>query len=284
MFGSVLGNLIAENWRRVAQAPAQWFRSEVLARLSGVKRGGEPGQFYAHCPVPRHGDRHASFGIKQGDQVSIVYHCQKDCTNEEIRSALADLGVPEEHLGVLGLPSYEERRRVRATSEERRELERVRRELADLKSAVNGLLNTKMTQAMRHVRIQAAIEGTGLPAERKEFIALAARGGVSQSKRYDAWDEVCTADGQIECVTEDHVVLTRPDGGGQVVQRRTRVRIPPDGISFPERENGQNGTLQVSGQTAECPDSPRGKTDETDRALEALHSAGLTVRPQKPAA
>jgi hypothetical protein len=253
----------------VAEAPAQWFRSEVLARLSGVKRGSEPGQFYAHCPVPRHGDRHQSFGLRQGDHTSIVYFCQKDCTNEEIRSALADLGVPEEYLGVLGLPGYEERRRVRGTSEERRELERLRREMADLKSTVNGLLNTKMTQAMRHVRIQAAIEGCDLPADRKEFIALAARGGVSQSKRYEAWDQVYTADGQIVCVTEDHVVLARPDGGGQVAQRRGHVRIPPEGNSFPEREDQ---------------DSPRGKTDETDRAMEALRSAGLTARPDLPPA
>lgn len=252
---------LPENWRRVAQAPAQWFRSEVLARLSGVKRGGEPGQFYAHCPVARHGDRHASFAIKAGDQMAIVYHCQKDCTNEEIRSALALLGVPEEHLGKLGLPEYEERRRVRATSDERRELERTRRDLADLKSTINGLLNTRMTQAMRHVRIQAAIEGTELPTERKEFIALAARAGVSQSKRYEAWDQVYTDGAQPECVTEDHVVLTRPEGGGQVVQRRARVRIPPEGNSFPEREDR---------------DSPRGKTDETGTALEALRSAGLT--------
>lgn len=253
----------------MAQAPAQWFRSEVLARLSGVKRGGEPGQFYAHCPVARHGDRHASFAIKAGDQMAIVYYCQKDCANEEIRSALAVLGVPEEHLGKLGMPEYEVSRRVRATSEERRELERVRRELADLKSAINGLLNTKMTQAMRHVRIQAAMEGTDLPAERKEFIALAARAGVSQSKRYEAWDQVYTAGAQPECVTEDHVVLTRPEDGGQVVQRRARVRIPPEGNSFPERESRN---------------SPRGKTDETDRALDALRDAGLTDAEHLPPA
>jgi hypothetical protein len=244
----------------VAEANAQWFRSEVLSRLSGVKRGGEPGQFYAHCPVARHGDRHASFAIKAGDQMAIVYHCQKDCANDEIRGALALLGIPEEHLGKLGTPEYEERRRVRATSEERRELERVRRELADLKGNVTELLNTRMTQAMRHMRIQAAIEGIDLPGERKEFIALAKRAGVSQSKRYDTWDQVYTAGAQPECVTEDHVVLTRPEDGSQVVQRRAHVRIPPEGKSFPERENR---------------DSPRGKTDETDRAIRALRSAGL---------
>lgn len=251
----------------MTEALAQWFRSEVLARLTGVKRGSEPGQFYAHCPVLRHGDRHASFAIKAGDQMAIVYYCQKDCANDEIRSALAALGVPEEHLGQLGMPEYEDRRRVRATSEERRELERVRREMAELKSTVTKLLNTRMTQAMRHVLIQAAVEGISVPAGRRDFIALAARAGVSQSKRYEAWDQVYTAGAQPECVTEDHVVLTRPEDGSQVVQRRARVRIPPQGNSFPERENQ---------------DSPRGKTDETDAALEALRSAGLTRT--KPAA
>jgi hypothetical protein len=167
------------------------------------------------------------------------------------------------------MPEYEVSRRVRATSEERRELERVRRELADLKSAINGLLNTKMTQAMRHVRIQAAMEGSDMPTERKEFIALAARAGVSQSKRYEAWDQVYTAGAQPECVTEDHVVLTRPEDGGQVVQRRARVRIPREGNSFPERESQ---------------DSPRGKTDETDRALDALRDAGLTDAEHLPPA
>ena len=252
----------------MAQDP-QWFTNQILCRLSSVRRGSEPGQFYARCPVPAHGDRHASFAIRPGDKMTIVYHCQEGCAPEEIRDALAALGVPDEHLGLYGTPEYEARRRIRATSEERRELERTRRELADLKSAVNDLLNTKMTQALRHIRIQAAIEGVGLPAERKGFIALAARAGVSQSKRYEAWDQVYTAGAQPECVTEDHVVLTRPEDGSQVVQRRTHVRIPSEGNSFPEREDK---------------DSPRGKTDETDAALEALCSAGLTVRPDLPPA
>ena len=229
---------------------AQWFATEVLSRLSGVKRGKEQGQFYAHCPVIRHGDRHASFGIKAGDRMAIVFRCHGDCTNEEVRDALAQLGVPDRHLGLLGTARYEESRRVRATSEERRELERVRRELADLKSAVNGLLNVRMTQAMRHICIQAAMEGIDLPADKREFLALAARAGVSQSKRYDAWNEVYTAGAQVECVTEDHVVLTRPEDGSQVVQRRGHVRIPSEGSSFPEREER---------------DSPRGKTDNKNR-------------------
>ena len=250
----------------MAQDP-QWFANQVLCRLSGVRRGSQPGQFYARCPVPAHGDRHASFAIRPGDKMTIVYHCQEGCAPEEIRDALAGLGVPDEHLGQYGTPEYEARRQVRATSEERRELERLRRELADLKTTVNGLLNTKMTQAMRHVRIQAVIEGGEVPDEKRAFIALAKRAGVSQSKCYETWDQVCMATGQPECVTEDHVVLTRPDGERQVVQRSAYVRFTSEGRKFPEREK--------SG-------SPRGKTDETDTAIEALRSAGLT--PDKPAA
>ena len=239
----------------------QWFACDVALRLRDVRRVPGSLQHYACCPVPRHGDRHRSFAIRPGDTIPLIYFCQGGCANEEIREALAALGVHEEHLGPLGTPGYERRRRESAASAERRELERLRGESATLKETITGLLNARMTQAMRHISIQAAIEGISVPDERREFIALAGRAGVSQSKRYEAWAQVYLAAGQPECVSVDHVVLTPAGEDCQTAQDSGHVRFTSGGTIFPEREDL---------------DSPRGKTDELDTALEALRSAGLT--------
>lgn len=263
----------------VADVP-QWFMTEVIRRLSGVKPGNKPGQFYARCPVTRHGDKHQSFAFRPGDRgMTLIYFCQKDCSPEEIRSALAGLGVPEEYLGRYGTPEYESRRQVRATSEERRLLEQARREMAGFRHAIRDLLGEQLTPAMLRIRILALAEGIKVPDERKNFLALAARAGVSQSRRYEAWAQVCTAQGQPVVATKtDHVVLAPPGEDSQVAQRKGHVRFPETGNSLPERENGQTGDLQIAASPAKCPDSRNGKTDEVDMAVQALHAGGITGR------
>ena len=81
-----------------------WFATEVLRRLSGVRHGKQPGQFYARCPA--HDDKHASLAIKAGDSMPLIYHCHAatGCDQAAIREALAGLGVPEERLGQYGTP------------------------------------------------------------------------------------------------------------------------------------------------------------------------------------
>lgn len=260
-----------------------WFATEVLRRLSGVKRGKEPGQFYARCPA--HDDKHASLAIKAGDDMPLIYWCHAvpRCDQADIRAALAGLGVPEEYLGQYGTPEYEQRRQVRGASGDRRDLEAARRELADLKAAVASLLHEQMTPAMLSISIQAAIEGIKVPSDstgRKEFIALAVRAGVSKTRRYEAWAQVCSDAGP-ECVPGNHVVLTHQSESCQPVQRKTAVRFPETGKAVPERENGQNGTSQVGAPPPSSPESRNGKTVKPDmaEAIETLHKHGLTGRP-----
>lgn len=204
---------------------AQWFATEVLRRLSGVKRDTQPGQFYARCPVVEHEDKRASLAIKAGDRVSVIYHCKKGCRPEEIREALINLGVPEEHLGLYGTPEYEETRRVRATSEERRELERVRRELVALRSDIRGLLVSESNMARLKVRILSVVNDEDIPGGRKEYVVFAMEAGVSSARAYEAWKSDPLVRPKDQCVTGDHVVLTQPEEERQASQVTRDIRI-----------------------------------------------------------
>ncbi len=259
----------------MAQVPL-WITTEVAARLENVARGGEPGQFYARCPVPRHGDHHRSFSFRAGDQVALVFSCQKDCTNEEIREALISRGVPDEYLGVLGTPDYEQRRRVRAQSPDNwREVERLRREMLDLKNMLRGLLDADLTLAMVKVRLLAVADGVEIPTGRKEYVEFAMSAGVSQPRAYAAWKSDPLAQARTQCVTADHVVLARSGEEGQAVQATVQDGVIETINPFSDREFanlGEPGSYRN--------DNSRNENDETEAAMSALRDAGLT----KPAA
>ena len=242
-----------------------WFTQHVLGRLSGVRQDTrDPRQFYARCPA--HNDRHNSFAIRPGDKMAVVYSCKLGCDDQAIRQALVNLGVDEDYLGIYGTPEYTASRRIRGTSEERRKLDRI-----------TGLITEKMTPAMLKVRILATIEGVDVPAERKAFLALAARAGVGQSQRYEAWAQVCASQGQPECVLGDHVVLTPAPETCQASLVTADVQIPETGRSFRKPGNRQNGTSQATVPPPRSPDSGNRKTDEPDtaEALKNLHSGGI---------
>jgi hypothetical protein len=61
---------------------------EVLAKLSGAKRGRQPGTATALCPVSQHADRNASLSVKLGDDGAILLHCFGGCSFQEIVTAL----------------------------------------------------------------------------------------------------------------------------------------------------------------------------------------------------
>jgi hypothetical protein len=252
----------------VAAVPP-WFRQHVLSRLSNVRQDArDPCQFYARCPA--HSDRHNSFAIRPGDRMAVVYSCKLGCDEQAIRQALADLGVDDEYLGIYGTPGYIASRHVRGTSTERRKLDRIA-----------GLLHEQMTPAMLKVRVQAAIEGIGVPGERKPFLALADRAGVGQRQRYEAWALVFASQAQPECVPEDHVVLTASRESCQVSQVTADVRFAETANSVRKPQNGQNGTVQVNGdvQFAETAGQTREDEPDMEQAVKTLAEAGLTRNP-----
>jgi hypothetical protein len=250
---------------------ASWFATEVLRRLSGVKRGGEPGQFYARCPA--HEDKRASLAIKAGSAVTIVYWCHAvpGCDQAAIRDALAGLGVPEEHLGQYGTPEYERRRQVR-TGDSRRELDTMRRELAEvkremagLKSGVRGLLVSDFSLAMLKVRVLAVVDDVDVPAGRKEYVPFAVRAGVSEPAAYKAWKVDPLGRGR-ECVTPDHVVLTQPSEDCQASQVPEGYQVIESRIPLSNRE-GENSRFDNSGSEKNGP--------SVSEAIKALHNGGI---------
>ena len=227
-----------------------WFATEVLKRLSGVRHGKEPGQFYARCPA--HDDKHASLAIKAGDSIPLIYWCHATpgCDQADIREALAGLGVPEERLGQYGTPEYERRRQVRGTSEDRRELEATRRELAELKADIRGLLVAELSPAMLKVRILATVDDEDIPDGRKGYVAFAMRAGVSQPRAYAAWKSDPLGRARTECVTRDHVVLTQPPENRRApqVDSGTKIPEPRNPLSNRQSELAGNSRNEKTGQ------------------------------------
>jgi hypothetical protein len=249
-----------------------WFATEVLRRLSGVKRGREPGQFYARCPA--HDDKHASLAIRAGDSMPLIYHCHAvpGCDQAAIRQALAALGVPEERLGQYGTPQYERRRQIRGTSSDRRELEaarrelaEARRELADLKGDIRALLAADLSPAMLRVRVLATVDDMDIPADRKSYVAFAMRGGVSQPRAYAAWKSDPLGQARSECVTRDHVVLTQPEENRQASQVDSSPGILGTRKALSEREPGNSRNEKT------------GEPDTAD-AIKTLSKSRLTGR------
>ena len=243
-----------------------WFATEVLRRLSGVRRGKEPGQFYARCPA--HDDKHASLAIKAGDSIPLIYwcHAMPGCDQADVRAALAGLGVPEERLGQYGTPEYERRRQVRSTSEDRRELEAARRELAELKGDIRALLVADLSPAMLRVRVLAAVDDMDIPAPRKEYVPFAMRAGVSQPRAYATWKADPLGEARYECLTLDHVVLTQPRENRQAPQVDSSPVIPEPRKPFSKRE---------SERASDPPGNSRNeKTGEPAEAVKTLSNAG----------
>lgn len=248
----------------MAQAIPDWFTTEVMRPLRGGKRVPGTIQHYACCPVPAHDDRHASMGIRPGDDVMIVFNCKAGCSPEEIRCGLADLGIPDEFLGPYGTPGWAERRRVQGTSDERRQVERMRYEMLELKATLRGLLDADLSLAMLKVRILAVVEGVDVPAGRKEYVAFAMTAGVSQPRAYAAWKIDPLAQTQTQCVTEDHVVLAQPEQDRQASQATGHGGIiePRSSLSNREGSDSRNENYRNENSQAE--------------ALKVLRSAGLT--------
>lgn len=247
----------------MAEVP-QWFTAEILRRLKGVRPGDKPGQFYARCPA--HDDHRASLGIRPGTSVSIVYHCQAGCADAKIRQALADRGAPEEYLGIYGTPEYEARRQTRTSSEDWRQVERLRNEMADLKSSLRGLLAADLTLAMLKVRLLAVVEGADVPVDRRGYVAFAMRAGVSQPRAYAAWKaDPLAVQAQPECVSGDHVVLTRPDENRQAAQVTEH-----DGILETRKPLSKREEIPSRNENS------RNEKTAMDAALRTLREAGLT--------
>jgi hypothetical protein len=259
----------------VTQGVPDWFTAEVMRRLRGGKRVPGSLQHYACCPVPAHGDRHASMGIRPGDDVMIVFNCKAGCSPEEIRGALADLGIPDEFLGPYGTPGWAERNRVRATSEERRQVERMRYEMLELKATLRGLLDADLSLAMLKVRILAVVEEVVIPAGRKEYVAFAIKAGVSQPRAYAAWKVDPLAQTQDQCVTGDHVVLARPE------EERQAGQVSTGGVLIEPRNPLSNRELaEAAGPGDSRNENYRNEKTEEEAAMRTLRDAGLT----KPAA
>lgn len=250
-----------------------WFTSEVLPVLDDVRRVPGELQYYARCPVPRHADRRRSFAIRPGDKMAIVYYCQAGCSEEEIRAALAALGVPEEYLGLLGTPEYEIRRQARNSGEEWRQVERLRNEMLDLKNSIKGLMVADLSLAMLKVRILAVLDEVDVPSSRKNYVDFAIQAGVSSAAAYKAWlvDPLCQT--RTRCVSGDHVVLTHPDDDSQPEQVSASDGILETRKTLSKREDGdsrnENSRIEKTG---------------TEAAIAALRAAGLTAAPSNPAA
>jgi hypothetical protein len=252
----------------VAAVPP-WFTNEVAHRLSGVTHPNPASaQHYAHCPVPRHADRHHSFAIKPGDSIQLVYQCHVDCANEEIRAALASLGVPEEYLGPLGTPPFEARRRAQASSADRRrveelekQVERLRWEMLELQASIRGLMNSDLKLALLKIRILAVMEDVDIPVEEEPYVAFAARAGVPKSTAYRVWKTDPLVQVQIKCVVSgDHVVLTHSGDGSQVALASGAAAIlkPITGFSNQERPGSQseNGSTSKHSRNENAPTKP----------------------------
>lgn len=249
-----------------------WFAGEVLRHLPGAIPGKDPGQYYARCPVPRHADRHRSFAICPGDSIPVVFCCHGGCTDAEARAALIGIGIPEDYLGPYGTPEYEARRQSRAASDERRIIERLRWEMLEFKATIRGLLSAELSLALLKIRIFAAVEGVDVPTGRKEYIPFAIRAGVSQPRAYAAWNVDPLIHGQERSISDDNAVLARADQNGQAPQVSGHDAIIEARNPFSDRE-GSNAPDSRN-------DNSRNEKSETDAAIEALRSAGLT----KPAA
>jgi len=61
---------------------------DVLSRLSGVRRGRQPGTATALCPVPQHADRKASLSVKAAEDGVVLLKYFGGCSFEQICSAL----------------------------------------------------------------------------------------------------------------------------------------------------------------------------------------------------
>jgi hypothetical protein len=90
--------------------------------------------------------------------------------------------------------------------------------MADLKSAVRGLMAADLSLAMLKVRLLAVVEDEDIPTVEKEYVAFARRAHVSQAAAYKAWKVDPLCQNQAQCVTADHVVLTHSDENRQALQ------------------------------------------------------------------
>lgn len=157
-------------------------RRHIITELRAAPNGRN-----FHCPVAAHADHHASFSINPGDVVRMVFSCKAGCDPGDIREALLGLGIHESCIGKYGSPRRNlpgapmPRTADAATVADARRFQAVLKLPADL----NG--------ALLHMCIQAIADGDGnlpgdplrlLPADCKEFVALAQRAGVKRTYAY----------------------------------------------------------------------------------------------------
>ena len=142
----------------------------VLPKIERARRDGEQG--YGCCPW--HDDAHASMSIAPGQKMRFVWHCESGCDPADVRAGLRRLGIDDGCLGTYGT-SRRPAPRDAGESDAKRLL------------AIGDLLGETMTPAMLRIRIRSIIEGRDLPRTRADFLAMAKRGGVGQSQRYEAW-------------------------------------------------------------------------------------------------
>lgn len=165
--------------------------AHVLPHLLRVIDSGG-GQYYACCPA--HDDRHASFGIRDGDRGARMIwwcHAQPQCDVAAIREALIGAGVSEGCLGTYGSARW-----LASAARRNASLDAALRRIADLEAKLEqiaGLLaDDKLTGTLRQVLIRSVIEGGEIPKDEPPFIELAERAGLKHSSRYNAYSKYLT--------------------------------------------------------------------------------------------
>jgi len=96
---------------------------------------------------------------------------------------------------------------------------------------IAALLHEQMTPSMLRIKILAAVEGIQVPSQRKEFLVLAARAGVGQARRYEAWKQTYLDDPNL---TEEERAAAR-----QMYAKPAKA-IPPPIPALPEMEIGED--------------------------------------------
>lgn len=162
-----------------------------LVDIAGVLPKGTGGDGHNRlCPV--HDDRHASLSINPGTIHRIVWHCGAGCSAEDVREGLLAAGIDESCLGRYGLPKRPVQPGLRIAGHDPVLVADSKRwhAVRKLPPGLNG--------SLLRMCVQAITEGDGdlpgdpsvlLPADRQEFLALAARTGIERGFRYRVWDQ-----------------------------------------------------------------------------------------------
>lgn len=171
--------------------PCAW--DHVAAALP---RGVEGSRTTRLCPC--HDDRKASLSVNPGRIHRAVWHCGAECSEADIRVALAGLGVHESCLGRYGLPRRAIVPGMRAASADPVTIADAKRWQAVRK------LPTDLNGKLYLMCVQAITEGDGdLPGDplvllgvnADDFCGLADRAGIDVKYKYRLYKQWLASDG-----------------------------------------------------------------------------------------